>query len=177
MKVILSALRILFSNPIYLFLALVLSITLFVVYFVVNNLPTFASIAAISIDPFLLWKVFTNQVEMIWEVSGPISVLAVAAVSILAGINLSLTVLRTRRTGVLVGRHSWLGFLGVFGGSMGASCAACQTALISVLLGSGGLALFPFKGLEISLLALIALSASLYYVSKSLVEFVIFIIS
>lgn len=171
MQNIFLALRLLFSQPFYLFLAVVLSILLFVVYFVVNNFPVFASIFAISMDPGLLWKVFTNQVNMIWEVSGPLNVLAVAAVAVLAGVNIALTIFRVRRTGVLVERRTFVGLLGVFGGSFGAACAACQTALIGLILGSGGLALFPFKGLEISILAIAILLVSLFYTSKSLAEF------
>lgn len=171
MNTLIAALKLLFFQPFYLFLAIVLSILLFVIYFVLNNFPTFASVAAISLDPSLLWKVFTNQVNMIWEVSGPLNVLAVVAVAVLAGVNISLTIFRVRRTGVLVERRTFLGLLGVFGGSFGAACAACQTALIGLILGSGGLALFPFKGLEISLLAIFILLVSLFYTSKSLVEF------
>lgn len=171
MRAIGASLKILFSQPFYIFLATLISILLFIVYFVVNNFPVFASIFAISMDPGLLWKVFTNQVNMIWEVSGPLNVLAVVAVAVLAGVNISLTVFRVRRAGVLVERRTFLGLLGVFGGSLGAACAACQTALIGLILGSGGLALFPFKGLEISILAIVILLVSLFYTSKSLAEF------
>ena len=171
MKAIVSALKLLFSQPFYLFLAIFISIVLFVIYFVLNNFSVFASILAISSDPALLWKVFTNHVEMVWEISGPVNVLAVTAVSFLAGINLSLTALRKKKAGVWVGRPGMLGFFGVFGGAFSAACSACNTALISVLGLSGGLALFPFQGLEISILAIALLGFSLYYISKSLLQF------
>jgi hypothetical protein len=79
--------------------------------------------------------------------------------------------LRVKRTGVFIGRASLPGFLGTLGGAFAASCSACSTALISLLGISGSLAIFPFGGLEISLLAIILLLVSLYYISKSFAEF------
>lgn len=155
-------------NPLYLILALVLAFVLFVVYFVVNDLALYRSAAAISNRLPFLWKVFANQIEMVWRISGPPNVLAIGAVAGLAGVNISLTVLRVRMTGVFIGKHSLPGFLGLLGGTFAASCSACSTALVALVLGSGGLALLPFKGLEISLAALVLLAVSLYYLSESL---------
>lgn len=108
---------------------------------------------------------------MIFQISGPAHVLSIGLVAVLGGINFTLTVLRVRRTGVLVGRSSLAGILGTFGGAFSASCAACSTALISLLGLSGGLAILPFGGLEVSLLAIALLLISLYYIAKSLGEF------
>ncbi|HKC14703.1 MAG TPA: hypothetical protein VKC89_01925 [Patescibacteria group bacterium] len=158
------------KRPAYIILALFLAIFLFVIYFILNNFPVFTSIARITLDPILLWKVFANQVSLIWEIGGPVNVLAVGAVSILSGLSISLTVFRVRRTKVLVGRANLLTLFGSFGGAFGAACSACNASLIALLGISGGLAIFPFKGLEISILALILLTFSLYYTSKSISE-------
>lgn len=165
-----TPLKLLFSQPFYLALAILLAVLLFFLYFFLNNISVFTSIFAVSSDPVLLWRVFANQVGIVWTIGGPFNVLATGGVSILAGTNLSLTVLRVRKVGGVVGGHGVFATLGSFVGAFGAGCAACQTALISVLGISGGLAIFPFQGLEISLLALLLLSVSLYYVSKSLVQ-------
>jgi len=167
---ILTALQVLIRKPMYVVLTSILAIFLFVIYIVLNNFPVFASIAAVSLDPVILWKVFANQVTMIWGIAGPVNILAVAFVSLLAGLNLSLIILRTRTTKVFIGRTNVLGFFGIFGGAFGAACSACNTALIGLLGVSGGLAVFPLKGLEFSLLALVLLIFSLYYVSKSMFE-------
>lgn len=165
-----AAIRLLVHKPSYIILTGVLTVFLFVFYFILNNLFVFTSIIAISQDPFLLWKVFVNQVNMVWEIAGPINVLAVALVSFLAGLNLSLVVLRTATTKVFIGRTNVFGFFGIFGGAFGAACSACNTALIALLGVSGGLAVFPLRGLEFSLLALALLIFSLYYISKSMLE-------
>jgi len=167
---ILAALKILFKNPAYLFLALVLASVLFLIYFLVNDISLFRSAAAISGSLPFLWKVFANQVSMIARINGWFNVLAIGLVAVLGGINLALTILRVWRTRVFIGRASLMGILGTFGGALAASCSACTSALVSLLGITGGLAIFPFGGLEISLLAIVVLSASLYFASKSLVE-------
>jgi len=167
---VIVAIQLLIHRPSYIILTGVLTVFLFVLYFILNNFSVFTSIIAISLDPVILWKVFINQVEMVWEIAGPINVLAVALVSFFAGLNLSLTVLRVRTTKVIVGRPNVLAFFGSFGGAFGAACAACNTSLIALLGVSGGLAIFPFRGLELSLLALVILLFSLYYTSKSIGE-------
>ena len=170
LEVIYKALKIFVQKPAYVVLALILTIFLFILYIVLNNFSVFTSIIAISIDPILLWKVFANQVDIIWVIAGPINVLAVVLVSILAGLNISLTILRTRATKVFIGRPNLLTIFGSFGGAFGAACSACNTSLIALLGVSGGLAVFPLRGLEFSLLAIVLLVFSLYYVSKSMFE-------
>lgn len=165
-----AAISLLVHTPTYIILTIVLTVFLFVLYFVLNNFSVFTSIVAISLDPVILWKVFVNQVDMVWEIAGPINVLAVALVSFLAGLNLSLMILRTRTTKVFIGRTNVFGFFGIFGGALGAACSACNTALIGLLGVSGGLTVFPLRGLEFSLLALLLLIFSLYYISKSMFE-------
>jgi hypothetical protein len=170
-SMITSAIGILVQKPWYIILTGVLTIFLFIFYFVVNNFAVFSSIFALNRDPIILWKVFENQVAMVWDIAGPLNVLAVALVSFLAGFNISLVVLKTRITKVFVGRTNFFGLFGIFGGAFGAAaCSACNTALIGLLGISGGLAVFPLQGLEFSILALVLLIFSIYYVSKSMYE-------
>ncbi len=170
MTIVLTALKLLLNKPFYLFLSILLGVFLFILYIVLNSFPVFASIATISLDPYLLLKVFANQVILIWNIAGPINILAVAAISILAGLNISLTILRTKATKVFIGRPNLLTLFGSFGGAFGATCSACNTSLVALLGVSGGLAVFPLRGLEFSMLSLVLLILSLYYVSKSMME-------
>lgn len=168
---ILSALKLLFTSPGYLLLTFLVALTLFAVYFVINDLALYRSAVSISGSLMFLWKVFANHVFTVAETSSLLNVFAVGVVSLLGGFNLSLTVLRVLRTKIFIGRASLPGVFGTLGGAFAASCTACSTALISLLGVSGGLVIFPFGGLEISLLAAVLLIVSLYYVSKSLSEF------
>ncbi len=165
-----AAINLLLHKPSYIILTGVLTVSLFIFYIVINNFSIFTSILAITSDPVILWKVFVNQIEMVWEIAGPVNVLAVVLVSFLAGLNISLVILRTRTTRVFIGRTNVFGFFGIFGGAFGAACSACNSALIGLLGVSGGLAVFPLQGLEFSLLALALIAFSLYFVSKSMRE-------
>ncbi|NIT03590.1 hypothetical protein GTO10_01480 [Candidatus Saccharibacteria bacterium] len=171
MRKVVLALKLLLKSPGYLLLVLVLAAALFVVYFVLNDFSLYSSAFTISSELKFLWEVFANHVSIVAKASGILNVLAVGLVALLGGVNLALTVLRMRKTKVFIGRASFPGFLGTFGGAFAASCSACSTALISLVGLSGGLAILPFEGLEISLLALVLLLISLYLISKSLVEF------
>jgi len=159
---ILLALKLLVKNPLYLLLALVIALLLFLVYFVVNDLSYYRSALSISRGAWFLWKIFSHHLWLVSQATSSANVV---------GVNLSLTVLRVARTKVFIGRAGFPALAGILGGAVGASCAACSTALISLLGVSGGLALFPFKGLEISLLAIGLLLSALYFIGKSLVEF------
>ena len=165
MNKILAALKLLLKNPLYLLLALVITVLLFLTYFVVNDLSYYRTALSLSSGPWFLWKIFSHH---LWLISQATSWANVAA---LGGINLSLTLLRVVRTKVFLGREGFSSLLGTLGGAFAASCSACGTALISLVGVSGGLALFPLKGLEISLLAVAILSVALYFLGKSLVEF------
>ena len=168
---LLAALKLLLRSPFYLILALVLAFILFVIYFVVNDLALYRSAAAINGSLPFLWRIFTNHIRTVWTAVGGLHPISIGFISALGGINLSLIALRTKRTGVFLGRPGILSFFGSLAGAFAASCSACSTALISLLGVTGGLAILPFGGLEISLLALVILLISFYYIAKSLFEF------
>jgi uncharacterized protein YggT (Ycf19 family) len=170
MNKVLSALKILFKHPQYFLLAAVLAFLLFAVYFLVNDWALYKSAASISTNLPFLAEVFINHVRTVVYASGGLNAGAVGLVAVLGGINLSLTAFRVRRTGVFVGRPGVLSALGSLTGAFAASCSACSTALISVLGVTGGLAILPFGGLEISLLAVAVLLTALYFSARSLDE-------
>ena len=58
--------------------------------------------------------------------------------------------------------------LGVVGGALGSGCPVCGATLIGLLGVSGGLAVLPFKGLELKILSLGLLLFSTYKVSEGI---------
>lgn len=72
----------------------------------------------------------------------------------------------------LSGTESSGGVLGVVLGTLGAGCAACGSAALAGILslfGAGGLlTLLPLDGLEFSVLALVVLLLSIYWVAEGL---------
>ena len=75
-------------------------------------------------------------------------------------------------TGGLGGAGSVGGTLGVLLGALGAGCAACGSAVLvgvlSLVGGSGLLLFLPFEGLEFTLLAVLPLGLSLYWLAEGL---------
>lgn len=167
-NLVFSSLLLLAKNPAYFLSALIFSAVLFFLYIVLNNY--YVLLSAAKIKPILLFEVFINQIKLIWEITGPLNVIAIIVVSVIAGLNLSLTLFRVKTTKVFIGRTNLFSLLGVSAGSFGATCSACTTSLIAILGVSGGLAVFPLKGLEFLFLATILLLLSLYFTSKSLAE-------
>ncbi|GAB3041136.1 hypothetical protein [Natronobiforma cellulositropha] len=102
---------------------------------------------------------------------GTLEGVAVLAVAALAGANLALVAyhLREHELSASEGGGS---LVGVVLGVVGAGCAACGSALlvgVASLLGVSGLLLrFPFGGLELSALAVLALVVSTYWIAHGL---------
>jgi hypothetical protein len=90
--------------------------------------------------------------------------------SLLAGINISLayTYMKARREIILKsGLYSGLGLIFAL---LGIGCAACGTALLSIMLGFFGfstmLNVFPYQGLEIGYIGIIFLLFATYSLSQ-----------
>ena len=88
--------------------------------------------------------------------------------AILIGLNVSLLVfsLRRLRSSMLGSGMGSLG--GVTAGFLGIGCAACGSALLSLLGLSGVIAIFPLRGVEFSIIASLLLLASLISTSRRL---------
>lgn len=158
------------KKPKYFILTVLLALFLFSLFIFLNNISLFASAFGITQDIGTLAKVFLNAVDMIRDIGGIPVFSSVIAVSVLGGLSVSMIVYKIAAARNLGSGQSLLSFGGVFGGALSSSCAACSSALISVLGVSGGLAVFPFRGLELSSLSIAILSVSIYFVSKSLSE-------
>jgi hypothetical protein len=90
--------------------------------------------------------------------------------SLLGGINLSLAYTYMRLRGDVIVRSGLYSGLGLFFAFLGIGCAACGTALLSVLLGFFGFSamiqLLPYEGLEIGYIGLIILCIASYVLAR-----------
>jgi len=88
----------------------------------------------------------------------------------LGGINISLAYTYMRLRGQIILRSGLYSGIGVFMAFLGIGCAACGTALLSILLGFFGLSamlnLLPYQGQEIGYIGLIFLSIASYSLAQ-----------
>lgn len=159
-----------FRNPRYVIASALISLFMFFVFILVNNFSTFVTLLGINSPPILLVEVITNAVANIFDASGIALFASVIVVSILSGIAISMIIYKRQMTKSFGGKKSLAGFGGIFGGAVSSGCSACSTTLVSILGVAGGLSIFPLKGLEISLPSIGLLIASMYFISKGLVE-------
>ena len=91
-----------------------------------------------------------------------------SAIAILTGINVALILCRKQMTGSLgFKKGAGSSACSAFTGAVASGCPVCTMPLLGVFGLGGALALFPFQGLELKALAVIALAISLYYTSRN----------
>lgn len=99
------------------------------------------------------------------------SSVAMVGLAVLSGINIALVTYHFREHDLSASGSGGSAF-GVVLGVLGAGCAACGSAVLFGVLsvfGAGGLVLaLPFEGLEISLLAVVVLFLSTYWLSEGM---------
>lgn len=97
--------------------------------------------------------------------------LAIVAIAGLVGVDIAMVTYHFREHGVSA-RESSGSAIGVLLGTLGAGCAACGSVILvglfSLVGASGFLLLLPFEGLEFSLLALIPLALSMYWIADGM---------
>jgi len=94
-----------------------------------------------------------------------ISLLLLVLMSLLAGIVLSMTIFLVKRQATAkVGMSS----LSILAGVIAPACPSCAIGLLSVLGVGSFLAILPFKGLELGVIAVFALFISILYLSKKI---------
>jgi hypothetical protein len=106
----------------------------------------------------------------------PVAEVLLVAVSGLTGVDVAMVVYHFREHGVGSGGDGATtggsGAIGVVLGALGTGCAACGSAILAGLLSLFGVAgagtLLPLDGLEFSLLALVALLLSIYWVADGM---------
>ncbi|MGI0072278.1 MAG: hypothetical protein ACREA3_00490 [Nitrosotalea sp.] len=89
-------------------------------------------------------------------------------IAILTGLNIALILCRKQMTGSLgFKKGAGSSACSAFTGAIASGCPVCTAPLLGVFGLGGALALFPFQGLELKALAIVALGVSLYYTSKN----------
>jgi hypothetical protein len=92
--------------------------------------------------------------------------------SLLAGINLALAYIYMKTRGELLLKSGLYSGIGLMLALFGIGCAACGTAVLSLILGFFGfstmLSIFPYQGEEIGYIGLIFLFIATYFLSKKI---------
>lgn len=91
-----------------------------------------------------------------------------SVIAVLTGINTSMVVCRKQMTGSLgFKKGTGSSACGAFTGAAASGCPVCTMPLLGVFGLGGALALFPLQGLELKMLAIVALAVSLYWTAKN----------
>jgi len=111
------------------------------------------------------WNLLVALLAGMWTAMSTLSLVLLIIVAILTGANLTLVLQRLRtirasgKMSFVVGGSSLLGIVG-------SGCASCGLPILAFLGLSGAIFYLPFQGLELSVLAIILLSVSLYFLIK-----------
>lgn len=111
------------------------------------------------------WSLMLALLTGMWTAMSKLSLMLLVVVAILTGANLTLVVQRLQtirasgKMSFVVGGSSLLGIVG-------SGCASCGLPILAFLGLSGAIFYLPFQGLELSVLAILLLSVSLYSLIK-----------
>jgi len=107
------------------------------------------------------WNLLVALLAGVWTAMSRLSLVLLIVASVLTGANLTLVIQRLKtirasgKMSFMVGGSSLLGIVG-------SSCASCGLPIVAFLGLSGTIFYLPFRGLELSVLAIILLLISLY---------------
>lgn len=111
------------------------------------------------------WGILSALLVGMWTAMSGLSLFLLTTVAILTGLNLVLTVERLRSIRSSGKMHWAIGGSSILG-IVGSGCASCGLPILALLGFGGAAAYLPFQGIELSLLAIILLSVSLYVLMK-----------
>lgn len=103
-----------------------------------------------------------NLILAVHSTMSPVSLAFLILISLLSGIVFSLSLFLLRRQ---ITYSAGIGLSGIITGILTPACSSCALGLAGILGVSGILSLLPFKGLELGVLGIILLAASLVYLS------------
>lgn len=115
------------------------------------------------------WNLLIALLAGMWTAMSGLSLFLLVVVAILTGANLTMVVQRFQtirasgKVSFMVGGSSLLGIVG-------SGCASCGLPILAFLGLGGAIFYLPFQGLELSVLAIILLSVSLYSLIKQSTE-------
>jgi hypothetical protein len=168
----LKALKIVFKNPVN--IAVVFAVALFLFLFVIwfPNISLMKSM--LGSDNFS----FAGKIGFLWSSLGYFesnftlySRFIVVVVASLSGINIAMLVfyLRKRRK---LDKAAGVGLLGTIVGVIGFGCVACNSVILSSIIGisatAGFVGILPFGGTEIGLIGILLLIVSIVLVAKKI---------
>ena len=167
MKKLTQSYKLVFSNVSYILLALIIALVFYFLNVVILSYVSLKSIYS-SLGAYEALKIFLiisfslqNQIKLL-------SFFSLIATSVLIGILITMMIFKVKMqtTGE---REGLLATIGIVIAAVAPGCAACGIGLISAL-GAGGiiLAILPFKGFEISLIAIIILIYANFRLAKDL---------
>ena len=160
--------RLVLSGPAYALLAVVAAALALTVFVLSQNLPLVGDVLVGGSLPLRTRVTIFVGLFLAFEPATTLLLLVVAA---LTGVDVALVAyhLREHRVSASEGGGS---VVAVVLGTLGAGCAACGSVLLAGVLaavGAGGLlTLLPLEGLEFSLLALVALVLSVYWIADGM---------
>lgn len=111
------------------------------------------------------WNLLVALLAGMWTAMSRLSLMLLVIVAIFTGLNLVLTIQRLhtlRASGKIhlaVGGSSLLGIVG-------SGCASCGLPVLALVGLSGAIAYFPFREVELSIIAISLLGSSLYFLLK-----------
>lgn len=164
--------RLVLSVPLYAILAVVTALVALTVFVISQNIPLIQDVVIGGSLPLGARLQVLLGLYPFLGTSFPLEAeLLLVAVGLLVGIDIAMVTyhLREHRVGA---RESGGSVIGVVLGTLGAGCAACGSVVLAGVLSlvgaTGLLTLLPLDGLEFSLLALLALLLSIYWLADGM---------
>ncbi len=115
------------------------------------------------------WNILIALLVGMWTAMSGLGLFLLTTVAILTGLNLVLTVERLRSIRSSGKMHWAIGGSSILG-IVGSGCASCGLPILALLGFGGAAAYLPFQGIELSLLAIVLLSVSLYILIQGRTE-------
>lgn len=171
MKLLVSGLLLILSRKDSRAVIIISTVTLFFILLLVQNGEASFDILSFTVlsltDRAILFLRTLFDIQNTFTTS---SLLLATLGSLLAGINISLAYTYVRMRGEIILQSGLYSGLGLFLAFVGIGCAACGTALLSIILSFFGfstmLSVLPYKGEEIGYIGLIILCIATYTLAK-----------
>ena len=171
---VIQALQKVFRKPVYVILALVVSVLVFAFAVWLPNIRLIADIVSSPGVPFA--SKLELPISLLGSIATNFSILSasyIVAIAILFGVSLAMIVYFLRRRIAEVRQGGFVtGFLGIASGTIGIGCAACGSFLLTsglTLVGASGILTFlPLAGGEFGILGVILLAVSIYTTAKQI---------
>ncbi|WP_435177905.1 hypothetical protein [Halorussus sp. AFM4] len=169
--------RLVLGAPRYAALAVVAAVVALSAFVLGQNLALAEFAVTAPIDPSDRATILLGLYPFLGTNYGPVAELLLVAVAGLSGVDVALLGYHFREHGLggwegEAGNAAGGGTVGLVLGALGAGCAACGSAVLAGLLSlfgaAGATTVLPFDGAELSVLALVALVLSIYWVADGM---------